>query len=272
MGDQRVRISIDAQGVADVALARPDKMNALDTGMFDALADAVRRLTAQPGLRAVVLHGDGRAFCAGLDMASFEGMASGTTSASLRDLTTRTHGICNRFQYVAWGWREVPVPVIAAVHGVAFGGGLQIALGADIRLVTADLKMSVMEIKWGLVPDMAGCALMSQLAPTDVIRELTFTGRTFTGHEAVAFGLATRVSGDPLADAHALARQIAQQNPDTVRANKRLLNLAANVGAAEVLRAEAAEQEPLMGSANQIESVRAAIEKRAGRFVEPGVA
>jgi enoyl-CoA hydratase/carnithine racemase len=159
------------------------------------------------------------------------------------------------------------VPVIAAVHGVAFGGGLQIALGADIRLVTADLNMSVMEIKWGLVPDMAGCVLMNQLAGTDIVRELTFTGRIFTGSEAVALGLATRVSADPLSEARTLARQIAQQNPDTIRANKRLLNLALSVSPAEALVAESVEQQRLIGSANQIESVRAAMEKRPPRFV-----
>ena len=266
MSDQRVSLKIDAQGVADVALARPEKMNALDAAMFDAIVQTLARLGGEPGLRAVVLHGEGRGFCAGLDMASFESMGSGTSSAGMRDLVTRSHGACNLFQHVAWGWRELPVPVIAAVHGVAFGGGLQIALGADIRLVTAELKMSVMEVKWGLVPDMAGCVLLNQLARTDVVRELTFTGRTFTGSEAVALGLATRVSAEPLAEAHELARQIALQNPDTTRANKRLLGLALTAGEKDVLLAESVEQQRLIGSPNQIESVRAAIEKRPARF------
>ena len=269
MSDQRVSVKIDAQGVADVALARPEKMNALDASMFEAIAQTLARLGEEPGLRAVVLHGEGRAFCAGLDMASFESMGKATSSAAMRDLVTRSHGTCNLFQHVAWGWRELPVPVIAAVHGVAFGGGLQIALGADVRLVTADLKMSVMEVKWGLVPDMAGCVLMNQLARTDVVRELTFTGRTFTGSEAVALGLATRVSADPLAEARELARQIALQNPDTTRANKRLLGRALTAGEKEVLLAESVEQQRLIGSPNQIESVRAAIENRPARFVDP---
>lgn len=266
MSEQRVGVKIDEQGVADVALARPDKMNALDAAMFDALAETLQRLAGEPGLRAVILHGEGRAFCAGLDMASFASMGSGATAGALRDLVTRTHGVSNLFQHVAWGWRELPVPVIAAVHGVAFGGGLQIALGADVRLVTADLRMSVMEIKWGLVPDMAGCVLMTQLARTDVVRELTFTGRTFSGGEAVALGLATRVCNEPLAEARELARQIALQNPDTMRANKRLLNLALTAGENEVLRAESVEQQHLIGSPNQVESVRAAMEKRLPRF------
>src|SRR5262245_8782432 len=183
MSAERIRVTIDAQGVADVALTRPEKMNALDPAMFEALAQTLARLAAEPELRVVVLHGEGRAFCAGLDMGSFEAMDKRTQSDALRDLAARTHGVCNLFQHVAWGWRELPVPVVAAVHGVAFGGGLQIALGADVRLVTSDLSLSVMEIKWGLVPDMAGCVLMNQLAGTDIVRELTFTGRIFSGSE-----------------------------------------------------------------------------------------
>ena len=160
--NDRVRITIDDHGVADVALVRSDKMNALDFAMFDALSAAITRLKGEPGLRAVVLHGEGKAFCAGLDMGRMAKLNNGEPGAT-RDLRPRTHGIANSAQYVGLGWREIPVPVIAAVHGVAFGGGLQVALGADIRLVTADLKMSVMEIKWGLVPDMAGVVLMRGL-------------------------------------------------------------------------------------------------------------
>ncbi|HQC96583.1 MAG TPA: enoyl-CoA hydratase-related protein, partial [Aquabacterium sp.] len=157
--DNRVRITIDDNGIADVALVRSDKMNALDFEMFDALAAAITRLKSEPNLRVVVLHGEGKAFCAGLDMGRMAKLNNGEPGAT-RDLRTRTYGIANSAQYVGLGWREIPVPVIAAVHGVAFGGGLQVALGADVRYVTPDVKMSVMEIKWGLVPDMAGVALM----------------------------------------------------------------------------------------------------------------
>lgn len=188
--EDRVRITLDAQGVADVALVRADKMNALDFAMFDALAAAIDRLKNEKGLRAVVLHGEGKAFCAGLDMGRMAALNKGEPGG-FRDLRTRTHGIANSAQYVGMGWRELPVPVIAAVHGVAFGGGLQVALGADIRLVTADTRMSVMEIKWGLVPDMAGVALMRGLVRDDHVRELTYTGRIVEGAEAVALGLAT---------------------------------------------------------------------------------
>jgi enoyl-CoA hydratase/carnithine racemase len=158
------------------------------------------------------------------------------------------------------------VPVIAAVHGVAFGGGFQVALGADIRLVAPDTKMSVMEIKWGLVPDMGGIVLMRELARDDVVRELTFTGRIFSGQEAVALGFATRVAADPLAEALAMAHEIALKNPHAIRAGKRLLNAAMVPGAAELLLAESLEQKALIGSANQTEAVRANVERRAPRF------
>jgi enoyl-CoA hydratase/carnithine racemase len=264
MGDQRVRVEVDGEGVADVALARPDKMNALDTAMFQALIDAIARLRSDAKVRAVVLHGEGRAFCAGLDKASLQGIAD--SAAGVGDLVPRTHGLANFWQQVAWGWRELPVPVIAAVHGVAFGGGLQVALGADVRCVHPQAQLSVMEVKWGLVPDMAGCVLLTQLCRADVARELTFTGRVVTGIEAVALGLATRASEDPLADARAMARQVARSNPDAIRAAKRLFNTATPVDAARVLVAEAFEQQRLIGSANQREAVQAQVEGRAPVF------
>ena len=263
--DNRVRITIDDNGVADVALVRSDKMNALDFEMFDALAAAITRLKSEPNLRVVVLHGEGKAFCAGLDMGRMAKLNNGEPGAT-RDLRTRTHGIANSAQYVGLGWREIPVPVIAAVHGVAFGGGLQVALGADIRYVTADLKMSVMEIKWGLVPDMAGVALMRGLVRDDHARELTYTGRIVDGTEAVALGLATRVCADPLAEARAMAQALAQRSPSALRADKRLMNASSQVlsdSALALLQAESDEQVQLMGKPNQLEAVRANLEKRA---------
>lgn len=262
----RVRISIDAQGVADVCLARPDKMNALDFAMFDGIVAAIDQLKADRRVRAVVLHGEGRAFCAGLDMERMGKIGAGA-EGGMRDLRPRTHGTMNSAQYVAQGWRELAVPVIAAVHGVAFGGGLQVALGADIRLISADLKMSVMEIKWGLVPDMAGIVLMRGLLRDDVVRELTYTGRVVVGEEAVQLGLATRVCADPLAAARELAAGMAQRSPDAVRAAKRLLNEAvAGASDAALLQAESNEQVALMGAPNQVEAVRANLEKRAPVF------
>lgn len=264
----RVKIEIDSQGVASVRLARPQKLNAVDTAMITALLAAAERLQREPRLRVVVLSGEGRAFCAGLDTASFEVISEGQLTVELTDLTARTHGITNAGQQAAWAWRELPVPVIAAVHGVAYGAGLQLALAADLRLVTADLKMSVMEIKWGLVPDMTGIVLMSELARPDVVRELTFTGRIFSGEEAVQFGLATRFCADPLAAAQELAHHIAGRNPDAIRAGKRLLNGALEQNTADILLAESVEQERLLGSPNQAEAVRAGLEKRPACFVD----
>ena len=271
--NDRIRISPLNQGVAEVCLTRADKMNALDGAMFDALAQALQQLGAMPGLRVVVLHGEGRAFCAGLDMASFAAMASGPAAAGDAglDLAPRTHGIANRPQHVALGWRELPVPVIAAVHGVAFGGGLQLALGADMRLLAPDARLSLMEIQWGIVPDMSAMVLTRGLVRDDVLRELTYSGRVLNADESVAAGLGSRVCDDPLAEALALAAAIAQRNPAAVRAAKRLLNRASrsvDASAAELLRAESDEQVALIGRPNQQEAVRANLEKRAPRFVD----
>ncbi|BEP43054.1 crotonase/enoyl-CoA hydratase family protein [Variovorax sp. V15] len=273
----RIERTRHADGVVELHLSRADKMNALDPAMFDALIEAGEALREDKAVRAVVISGRGKAFCAGLDMASFERMQQQDAGASVlgegaagADLVVRTHGISNAAQQVAMVWREVPVPVIAAVHGVAFGGGLQVALGADIRIVAPDTKLSVMEIKWGLVPDMAGMVLMRELARSDVVRELTFTGRIFSGEEALRLGFATRVSADPLAEALQMAHEIAGKSPDAIRAGKRLLNASLSQSAAELLLAESVEQKALIGSPNQVEAVKANIERRAPRFSAPG--
>lgn len=271
------RISVDIQdGVADVRLIRTDKMNALDNAMFDALIQTGERLKGEPGLRAVVLSGEGRAFCAGLDMGNFSQMASGkrepgqgTTGALVT--TNRTPGGSNRAQHAVMVWRELPVPVIAAVHGVAFGGGFQLALAADMRFVTHDAKMSVMEIKWGLVPDMAGMVLLRGLVRDDVARDLTYSGRIFLGEEALAMGIATRVAEHPLAEALAYARDVAGRNPHAIRAAKRLLNLMPEGDQREILLEESREQAALIGSPNQIESVMSNLEKRAPNFADTEV-
>ncbi len=270
--NDRVTVEIK-DGVADVRLVRVEKMNALDDAMFSALIEAGERLKTETGLRAVVLSGEGRAFCAGLDMGSFEAMASGgragnrDTSAAL--LTPkRTQGGANRAQHACMVWREIPVPVIAAVHGVAFGGGFQLMLGADLRFVAPDAKLAVLEIKWGLVPDMAGMVLMRGLVRDDVARELTYTGRIFSGEEAVTMGLATRVCSDPRAEALALAAEIAGRNPHAIRAGKRLLNLMGEADQPAILMAESKEQSALIGSANQVEAVMANLQKRSPQFAD----
>jgi enoyl-CoA hydratase/carnithine racemase len=266
--ENRVSVSI-SEGVADVRLVRADKMNALDIPMFEALVVTTERLAAEKGLRAVVLSGEGRAFCAGLDMGRFAAMkekgGNGIAGGEKRDLTVRTHGLANFPQAAVWGWRQLPVPVIAAVHGVAFGGGFQLALGADMRFVSPDTRMSIMEIKWGLVPDMAGTPILASLVRDDILRELTYTGRIFSAQDALSYGLATRICEDPRAVAFEVAREIAGKSPHAIRAAKRLLNnLSVDPGPA--LLAESVEQGKLIGSANQLEAVRANIEQRAPRF------
>jgi enoyl-CoA hydratase/carnithine racemase len=254
-------------GIADVRLTRPEKMNALDPAMFAALVETGEHLKRDPSVRAIVLSGEGRAFCAGLDTENFGRMASGAGGLR-RDLIARSHGIANAAQYAVWVWHEMPVPVIAAVHGIAFGGGFQLTLGPDLRYVAPDTKLSVMEIKWGLVPDMAGTQLLRHLVRDDVARELTYTGRIFTGMEAHALGIATRVTTDPHGEAMATAREIAGKNPAAIRAAKRLLNMAPVSDPAAGLMAESAEQLALIGSPNQVEAVMANLEKRAPRFSE----
>jgi len=265
---ERVSISV-SEGVADVRLVRADKMNALDAAMFEALVAAAERLSKENGIRAVVLSGEGRAFCAGLDMGRFAAMAEtgGNAVPGGRDLAVRSHGKANFAQQSVWGWRQLPVPVIAAVHGVAFGGGFQLALGADMRFLTPDARMSIMEVKWGLVPDMAGTPILASLVRDDILRELTYTGRVFSAQEALTYGLATRICDDPRATALEVAREIAGKSPDAIRAAKRLLNnLPVDPGPA--LLAESVEQHKLIGSPNQTEAVRANLEKRSPRFAD----
>jgi enoyl-CoA hydratase/carnithine racemase len=269
------RVQIDvADGVAHVRLNRPDKMNALDGAMFAAIAEAGETVAADSSVRAVVLSGEGRAFCSGLDFSSFQAMADGPKSddggggGGLGAIGDTKDRITHLGQQVAHTWQEVPVPVIAAVHGVALGGGCQIALGADIRIMAPDARMSVLEIKWGLIPDMTGTWMLPRLVGLDVAKELTFTGRMVEGEEAVRLGLATRVAADPLAEAKALAAEIASKSPDAVRAAKRLLNQSGLVPIAEQFAAERAEIGALIGSPNQVEAVMAGFEKRPAVFAD----
>ena len=263
----RVTIEI-ADGVAEVTLNRPDKLNALDPAMFEAIIGAGERLSRTKGLRAVVLVGAGKGFCAGLDKASFAAMAGGSAGQQFADIVARTHGIANAWQQATYVWRMLPVPVIAAIHGVAFGGGFQIALGADIRYVAPDARLAILEIKWGLVPDMGGIVLMRELARSDVIRELAMTGRVFSGEEALTYGFATSLHADPLAAARATAKEIAARSPHAVRAVKRLLNASADADTSAILLVELKEQATLLASPNQIEAVRAGMEGRPGRFAD----
>lgn len=257
------RVSVEYKDhVAHVTLTRGDKMNALDPEMLNAIAAAGEEVAASDA-RAVVLAGEGKSFCAGLDMASFTAFADKDPEELLMP---RTYGDANLFQQVPLVWRKVPVPVIAAVQGAAYGGGFQIALGADIRIASPDAKFSLMEMKWGIVPDMGGMALMPPLTRTDVLRQMTYTARPIPAAQAEAWGLVTSISDDPLSAAIALAEEIAGKSPSAIRAAKRLIDVAETAARADVLLAESAEQAKLMGKPEQMEQVMANMQGRKAEF------
>jgi enoyl-CoA hydratase/carnithine racemase len=254
-------------GVADVRLNRAEKMNALDPAMFAALVDVGEELKADNRVRAVVLSGEGRSFCAGLDFGSFQAMAG---KGSLDGAGGLKGGrITAPGQQAVYVWAEMPAPVIAAVHGHALGGGFQLAIGADLRIVHPEAQLSVLEIRWGLIPDMTGTQLLPRLVGLDVAKELTFTGRMVSGTEAHELGLATRVSETPREDALALAYEIAAKSPDATRGAKELLEMAGRVSLEEGFAAEQRVIRSLIGSPNQVEAVTAYFEKRAPVFTDP---
>ncbi|CAM3082281.1 enoyl-CoA hydratase [Mycobacterium intermedium] len=266
MGEDRVRVRIADNGVATATMVRSDKHNALDQAMFEALVAAAEQLAGDPKVRAVVLHGEGKSFCSGLDVASFMGGQRGTSV-----LLDRDEGrAANLAQRVSYDWSLVPAPVIAAIHGNCFGGGLQIALGADIRIAAPDAKLSIMEIKWGLIPDMGITQALPRLLPIDVAKELTFTGRIVSGSEGTELGLVTRTAEDPLAAALELADEIATKSPDAIRAAKLLYNETwlSNDPAAALDR-ESVLQTGLIGSPNQIAAVVAGMSGEKPVFVDP---
>ena len=265
--EDRVTISIE-DGIADVRMNRADKRNALDNAMFTSLAAAGDYLKTLSELRAVVLSGDGASFCAGLDFGSFQAMAQGSSGqgGSVNAGAMSDGRITHLAQQVCWVWQEVPVPVIAAVHGHALGGGMQIALGADIRIVHPDTQLSVREVHWGLIPDMTGTLMLSRLVRPDIVKDLVFSARVFSGAEGFELGVATRLSKTPQADAMDLAQEIAGRSPDAVRGAKKLINLMANDGAAQQFAAEREVIGKLIGGANQVEAVMSHFEKRPPKF------
>jgi enoyl-CoA hydratase/carnithine racemase len=274
------RVIVDIQGhIAHVRLNRPDKMNALDDAMFEGIIKAGEQLKGNKDIRAVVLSGEGKAFCAGLDMGNFANMASGDRGkddsaddaqakekTNLGRLEPRTHGLANRAQYTSWVWREIPVPVIAAMHGVAFGGGCQISIGADMRYAAPGTRLCIMEMKWGLVPDMGATPYLPSLLRDDVLRELTYTNRIIDADEAQSLGLVTRVCENPVEAAMSTAREIAARNPEAIRAAKRILNNAPFQTPEQILLAESREQDKIIGFPNQVEAIMANMEKRAPNF------
>ena len=262
--EERVAIEI-ADHVAVVTLTRPEKHNALDVAMFEAIAGAAERVAVEPGVRAVVLHGEGPSFCSGLDVAGV--MASQPSSDAL--MAPLREPVPNWFQRTAHRWLEVPVPVITAIHGHCLGGGLQIALATDIRFATPDSKLSVLEVKWGLIPDMAITRTLPRLVGIDVAKELAFTGRIVSGAEAGELGLVTHVVDDPLEAARSLAAEVAGRSPDAVRAMKRLLDESWTGSVQETLRLEADLQLGLLGTPNQLKAVRAGMLKEPAQFTDP---
>ncbi|OBI20884.1 enoyl-CoA hydratase [Mycobacterium sp. E2327] len=266
MSEDRVRVRIADNGVATATMVRADKHNALDQAMFEALVDAAEKLAGDTSVRAVVLHGEGKSFCSGLDVASFMGGERGTGVLLDRDQDRPA----NLAQRVSYDWSLVPAPVIAAIHGNCFGGGLQIALGADIRIAAPDAKLSIMEIKWGLVPDMGITQTLPRLLPIDVAKELTFTGRIVSGSEGSELGLVTRTAADPLSAALALAGEIALKSPDAVRAAKRLYNETwMSNEPATALALESVLQTGLIGTPNQIAAVVAGMSGEQSVFTNP---
>jgi enoyl-CoA hydratase/carnithine racemase len=263
---QRVRVEI-ADHVATVTLARPEKHNALDGRMFTAIVEAAEFVAGQPNVRAVVLHGEGPSFCSGLDITS--GFSSEDGNADPREALQAP--VPNRFQRVAYDWVRLPMPVITAIHGNCLGGGLQIALGADVRIATPDARLSVMEVKWGLIPDMSITQTLPRLVGIDVAKELTFTGRVFSGEEALGLGVVTRLSADPLASARELAEEIASRSPDAVRGAKQLFEDSWRATPQEGLALEAAIQRRLIASPNQIAAITAGLAKQPAEFEDPEV-
>ena len=271
MSEERVRVEIDSAGIADVRLNRGDKLNAVDDAMFEQVAALGHELAANRSLRAVVLSGEGRGFCAGLDTSSFGAMAgSGDGTQRRFDPFAKSPGeAANQVQQFAWVWRDLPVPVIAAIHGVCFGAGIQLALAADIRFVAPDAKLSIMEMKWGLIPDVTGTQTLRHVLPLDVLKELTFTARAVSGQEAKELGLATHVADSPREAAYDLAREIATRSPNAIRAAKHLLHEATTHSPSEGLALEATLQRQLLGSPNQLEAVMANLQKREPSFDDP---
>jgi enoyl-CoA hydratase/carnithine racemase len=268
MAEQLVAVSIENH-VADVRFNRPEKYNALSLDMITAISNTINRLAAEPAVRVVVISGKGKGFCAGLDFENFALMQSGEGRKFPRLTDRYENRITNIFQHVAYGWKQLPMPVIASIHGVALGGGCQIALGADIRYCTPDAKLSIMEMKWGLIPDMSASQTIRDLVSIDVAKELIFTGKTISGEDAARLKLVTRVCEKPLEEAMALAREIASKNPDAVRAAKKILNEVWHGDSARGLLMESELETALMGSPNQLEAISANFAKREPNFEDP---
>lgn len=259
---ERIKIEINAH-VADVTLNRADKLNALDLKMFAALAEAADSIASDKSVRAVVLHGAGGNFCAGIDLSV---LGEGDFDFGKALDTPVEPSPANFFQRAAYAWRELPVPVICALEGVVFGGGLQVALGADIRYASPDAKFSIMESKWGLIPDMAISTTLRGLVAADHIKELAWTARVLDSAEAKSLGLVTAVVDDPLGASRKLATECAARSPNAIRGVKALINKAWQMPEADSLALEAQLQRGIIGGDNQLAAVSANLHKRKPDF------
>ena len=277
--NDRVTVAV-SDGIADVRLDRPEKRNALDPAMFDAISKAGQDLVANREIRAVVLSGNGNSFCAGLDFGSFQSMADsskngggsgGNTNSSENAGAMQPGAITHLAQQICWVWQEVPVPVVAALQGHALGGGMQLALGADIRVAHGETQFAMREVHWGLIPDMTGTLMLSRLVRDDVAKDLVFSARIISGVEAHALGVVTRLSDNPFDSAMQIAREIADRSPDAVRGAKALINRLSNAGAAEHFAEERRIIYSLIGKPNQVEAVMSKFEKRPAKFRPPTV-
>jgi enoyl-CoA hydratase/carnithine racemase len=277
--NDRVTVTI-SDGIADVRLDRADKRNALDPAMFEAIAKAGNDLVTNREIHAVVLSGNGNSFCAGLDFGSFQSMAdsgkngdssNGNTSSSQNAGAMQPGAITHLAQQICWVWQEVPVPVVAALQGHALGGGMQLALGADIRVAHGETQFAMREVHWGLIPDMTGTLMLSRLVRDDVAKDLVFSARIISGVEAHALGVVTRLSDTPFETAMQIAREIADRSPDAVRGAKALINRLSNEGAAEHFAEERRIIYSLIGKPNQVEAVMSNFEKRPAKFRPPTV-
>jgi enoyl-CoA hydratase/carnithine racemase len=266
---EALQISIQNH-IAHVQLNRPEAHNAIDGPIMNGLREFAREMKSPGEVRVIVLSGNGKSFCAGLDMSNFAQMSSGELSGESDSVVQAMQDLspagANQAQQVGWLWQEVPIPVIAAVQGAALGGGLNLALGADIRIVHPAAKLGFVEITWGLLPDMSASQSLRRLVPLDRMKELVLTGRRFSGEDALRYGLATEVSETPRDDALALAATIAGRNPDAVRAGKEILNNSALVDVATGLAQEARATRTLLGSENQLEAISAYFERREPVF------
>lgn len=264
-----VQLSV-TNGVADLRLNRPDKLNAVDEAIMTGLHAAITDIHNDSNVRVVVISGNGKGFCSGLDFSNFGAMLSGElTAEGVADAYDELSPAgANQAQQLGWAWQELPVPVIAAVHGAALGAGLNIALGADIRIVHPETKMGFVEITFGLLPDMSATQSLRRLVGLDRCKDLIFTGRKFTGQQALEYGLATELSDDPLTTALEMAASIAKRNPDAVRKGKQLLNNSALVSVRDGLIEESNCSRSLMGTPNQLEAVMSTFEKRESQFTD----